>query len=263
MGKGSTEEERTATTCGARQRGMSRRIRSPNDHGRRQEGARGPNILTRQSGQSMRSPTPMSSVGAEIGGIVGEISSSQASVGKMGGRGWKCRGGHSRRCPSFAATVLIVNRGSRRTSRPGAVDRGAPRPRSPPAVAGPRASRGERVTRVWTASMRPPTVPVAGRVPAVAGDGVIWAIAVWVKIRMILSRCVAMISLCSNLTNHTIDAEVRTYDPFPGWQKNRRLRGRDRVPREGADSGRILVEPFGFSWIFMVYNPLSAKGLGQ
>ncbi len=41
------------------------------------------------------------------------------------------------------------------------------------------------------------------------------------------------------------------------------MRGRDRVPGEGADSGRELADPFGFTWIFMIYNPLSAKGLGQ
>ncbi len=72
-----------------------------------------------------------------------------------------------------------------------------------------------------------------------------------------------MISLCSNLTNHTIDAEVRTYDPSQGRRENRRSRGRDRVPRDVADSGRNMANPFVFAWIFMIYNPLSKKDLGQ
>ncbi len=41
------------------------------------------------------------------------------------------------------------------------------------------------------------------------------------------------------------------------------MRGRDRVPGEGADFGRNMAEPFGFAWIFMIYNPLPAKGLDQ
>ncbi len=41
------------------------------------------------------------------------------------------------------------------------------------------------------------------------------------------------------------------------------MRGRDRVTGEGADLGREMADPFSFSWIFTIYNPLSAKGLGQ
>ncbi len=41
------------------------------------------------------------------------------------------------------------------------------------------------------------------------------------------------------------------------------MRGRDRVPGEGADSGRNMADPFVFAWIFMIYNALSAKDLGQ
>ena len=78
---------------------------------------------------------------------------------------------------------------------------------------------------------------------------------------MISSRGVTMISLCSNLTNHTIDDGDRTHDPFPGRRENGRTRGRDRVPGEGADLSREMADPFAFAWIFMIYNPLSEKGL--
>ncbi len=63
-----------------------------------------------------------------------------------------------------------------------------------------RGSRGESVARAWMAARRPSPGPVAGRGESVAGDGVIWGIASRVKFRMIFSRGVAMISLCSNLT---------------------------------------------------------------